>query len=71
MRRNCFLQPVIEGNIKGRREATRIRGKRRRKLLDDIKERIGYSHMKEEALDRIMWRVRFGRGFRTVIRKNT
>jgi hypothetical protein len=28
------------------------RGRRRRKLLDDLKERRGYSHLKEEALDR-------------------
>jgi hypothetical protein len=28
----------------------------RRKLLDDLKERRGYSHLKEEALDRTMWR---------------
>jgi hypothetical protein len=25
------------------------------KLLDDIKERRGYSHLKEEALDHTMW----------------
>jgi hypothetical protein len=35
-------------------------GKRHRKLLDDLKERRGYSHLKEEALDRTMWRARFG-----------
>jgi hypothetical protein len=29
-------------------------GRRSRKLLDDLKERIGYSHLKEEALDRTM-----------------
>ena len=38
-------------------------GRRRRKLLDDLKERRGYSHLKEEALDRTMWRDGFGRGF--------
>jgi hypothetical protein len=36
------------------------RGKRRRKLLEDLKERRGYSHLKEEALDRSMWRAGFG-----------
>jgi hypothetical protein len=30
------------------------RGRRPRKLLDDLKERRGYSHLKEEALDRSM-----------------
>jgi len=32
------------------------RGRRRRKLLDDLKETRGYSHLKEEALDRNKWR---------------
>ena len=50
---------------------TRIRGRRRKKLLDDIKDRRGYSHLKEEALDRTMWRIRFGGGFETGIRQNT
>jgi len=44
-------------------------GIRRRKLLDDLKERRGYSHLKEEALDRTMWTARFGRGFGTVARQ--
>jgi hypothetical protein len=37
--RNCLLQRVIEGKIKGRIEMTGRRGRRRRKLLDDLKER--------------------------------
>jgi hypothetical protein len=45
------------------------RARRRRKLLGDHKERRGYSHLKEEALDRTMWRVRFGRGFGPVVRQ--
>jgi hypothetical protein len=59
LRRNCFLQRVIEGKIEGGIEVTRRRGRRRRKLLDDIKERTGYSHLKEEALDSFMLRARF------------
>ena len=47
------------------------RGRRRRKLLDDLKERRGYSHLKEEALDRTMWGTRFGRGFGPVVRQTT
>ena len=47
------------------------RGRRRRKLLDDLKGRGGYAHLKEEALDRTMWRARFGRGFRPVLRQTT
>jgi hypothetical protein len=67
--RNYLLQQVIEGKIKGVIEVTGIRGRRRRKLLDDFKERRGYSHLKEEALDRTMWRPRFGRGFVPVVRQ--
>jgi hypothetical protein len=39
LRRNCLLQRVIEGKIKGEMEVTGRRGRRRRKLLDDLKER--------------------------------
>jgi hypothetical protein len=45
------------------------RGRRPRKLLDDLKERIGYSHLKEEAMDRTIWKARFGRGFGPVVRQ--
>ena len=56
---------------KGEMEVARRRGRRRKKLLDDIKDRRGYSHLKEEALDRTMWRHRFGGGFGPVVRQNT
>ena len=46
LRRNCLLQRVIEGKIKGRIEVTERRGRRSRKLLDDLKARRGYSHLK-------------------------
>jgi hypothetical protein len=72
VRRNCLLRQVIEGKIKGRLEVTGRRGRRRRrKLLDDLKERRGYSHLKEEALDRPTRRARFGRGFGPVVRQTT
>jgi hypothetical protein len=51
-------------------EVTKRRGRRSKKLLDDLKERRGYSHLKEEALDRTMWRNRFGGGFDPVVRQN-
>jgi hypothetical protein len=71
LRRNCLLQRVIKGKIQGRIEVTGRQGKRRRKLLDNLKERRGYSHLKEEALDRTMWRARFGKGFGPVVRQTT
>ena len=67
LRRNCLLQEVIEVKIKGQIEVTRRRGRRRKKLLDDLKDRRGYCQLKEEALDRTMWRNRFGRGFGPVV----
>jgi len=48
---------------------TGTRGRKRRKLLDDLKGRRGYSHLKEEALDRTMWRAGFGRSFGPVVRQ--
>ena len=69
--RNCLLLRVIEGKIKGGIEVTGRRGRRRRKPLDDLKERRGYTRLKEEALDRTMWRARFERGFRPVVRQTT
>ena len=48
LRRNCLLKQVIQGKIKGEMEVAKIRGRRRKKLLDDLKDRIGYSHLKEK-----------------------
>ena len=62
---------VIEGKIKGEIEVARRRGRRRKKLLDDLKDRRGYCHLKEEALDRTLWRHRFGGGFGPVVRHST
>ena len=71
LRRNCLLKLVIEGKIQGEMEVTRRGGRRRRKLLDDLKDRRGYSYLKEEALDPNMWRNRFRGGFGPVVRQNT
>jgi hypothetical protein len=68
LRRNCFLNHVIEGEIQGRIEVTGIRGRRRKQLLDVLEEKRGYLKLKEEALDRPLCRTRFGRGFGPVVR---
>ena len=47
------------------------RGRRRTKLLDDLQDSRGYSHLKGEALDHTVWRARFGRGFGPVVRQTT
>jgi hypothetical protein len=36
-------------------------------VCEMLGDRRGYSHLKEEALDRIKWRNRFGRGFGPVV----
>jgi len=69
--RNCLLQRVIEGKIKGEIGVTRRRGRRRKKLLYDLKERRGYSRLKEEAIDRTVWRALFGRRFGPVASQTT
>jgi hypothetical protein len=71
LRRNCLLQQVIGGKIQGGIEVTGRQGRRRRKLLDDLKEMRGYSHLKEGALDRTVWRACFGRGFGPAVRQTT
>jgi hypothetical protein len=69
LRRVCLLRQVIERKIKGGTEVTRRQGLRRRYLVDDVKERRGYPHLKEEALDRTVWRAGFGRGFGPSVRQ--
>jgi hypothetical protein len=60
---------VIKGKIKGGIDVTGRRGGRRRKLLDYLKERRGYSQLKEEFLDSAMCTARFGKGFGPVVRQ--
>ena len=69
--RNCLLKQVTEGKRKGEVEVTRRRGRRRKKPPDDLKDKRGYSHLKEEALDRSMWRNCFWRGVGPVVRQIT
>jgi hypothetical protein len=71
LRRNCLLKHVIEGKLEGRTEMTERRGRRRKQLLDDLKEKRRYWKLKDEALDRTMWRTRFGRGYGPVVRQTT
>jgi hypothetical protein len=43
--RNCLLKHIIEETIRG----TRMRGRRRKHLLDDLKEARRHCKLKEEA----------------------
>jgi hypothetical protein len=69
LRRNCLLKLVIEGKLEGRIEMTGRRGRRPKQLLDDLKENRRYWILKEEALDRTLWRSRFERGYGPVVRQ--
>jgi hypothetical protein len=69
LRRNCFLKRVIQKKIQGRKEVTERRGRRINQLLDDLKQRRGYCKLKEEALDRNVWRTIFGRVCGPVVRE--
>jgi hypothetical protein len=58
------LSRIIEGQITG----TRMRGRRRKQLLDDFKEARRYWKLKEEAQDRTLCRTKSGRGYGPVAR---
>jgi hypothetical protein len=62
LRGNWLLKHVIEGKLAGRIEVRGRRGRRSKQLLDALKETRGYWELKEEALDRTLWRTGFGRG---------
>jgi hypothetical protein len=44
-------------------------GRRRKQLLDDLKGKRRYWKLKEEALDRTLWRTRFGSDYGPVVRQ--
>jgi hypothetical protein len=65
MLRNCLLKHAIEGKV----EDTGIRGRERKQLVDDLKETKEFWILKGLALDRTVWRIRCGRGYRPVVRQ--
>ena len=73
MQRNMLLKHVIKGKIQGRIELMERGWRRRKQLLDDLKEMRGYWKLKAEALDHthILWRSQFWRDNGTVIRQTT
>jgi hypothetical protein len=66
LRRKCPLKHVIEGKKEGKIEGT---GRRRKQLLDYLKETRRYCQLKEEARYRTVWRTGFGRGYGPVVRQ--
>jgi hypothetical protein len=70
LRWNCRREHVIEGKIEGRIEERRRQRKRRKQLLVGLQEKGGYWKMKEETVDRTLWKIRLERGFGPSIRQN-
>jgi hypothetical protein len=58
---------IIECKIGG----TGRRGRRRKQLLDELKEARRYWKSKEEAQDRTIWGTQFGRGYGPVATQTT
>jgi hypothetical protein len=56
LRKKCLLSHIIEGKI----IRTRRRGRRRKQLLDDLKEARRYWKLKEKPQDRTLWRTHKG-----------
>ena len=69
--RNRLMKDVTGGKIKGRIEVSGRRGKIGKQLLDDLQKKRGHCKLEEEALDRNLWRTRYGRGHGSVVRQTT
>jgi len=67
--RNCLLKHLIERKIKGRIDVAGGRERRSKQLLDEPQETRGYWKLKEEALDRTVWRTGIGSGCSPIVRQ--
>jgi hypothetical protein len=70
-RRDCLLKHVIEGKKKGRIEVTEIRGRRRKKLLENFQEKrlleIERGSIRSHRMEKALWeRLRACRNIRVV-----
>jgi hypothetical protein len=70
LRRNCLLKHVIEVKVGGIAVKGR-RGGRSKQLQDDFKAKRVSLELKEEAVGRTLWTVRFGRDYGPVVREST
>jgi hypothetical protein len=62
LRRNCLLKHIIVGKT-AEIEVMRKQGRRRKQLLDKLKETKGYWKLKDDAQYGTLWRIRFGRDY--------
>ena len=69
LRRNYLPKHIIKGKTEEEIEVTVIRGRRHKQLLDDLMTMKGYWKLKDEALDRAVWRTGSGTGYEPVVRE--
>jgi hypothetical protein len=67
--RDCLLEHVMKGNMEWRVEVTGRRRRRRKHLLHDLKRKTEYCKLIEKALERPLWRTRFGWGYGPGVRQ--
>jgi hypothetical protein len=65
--RNCLLKHITEENIAGGIKVMGIQGRRRKQLLDYLKETRGYCKLKAEAAYRTVWKTCSGRSCGPVV----
>ena len=61
----------FEGKLERRLEMMGRLGRRRKQLLNGLKEKSRYWKLKEGAIDRTLWRTHSGRGYGHVVRQTT
>jgi hypothetical protein len=66
-RTNCLPKRIIEGKIGGRIEVSGRQGRRRKQLLDDLKETRGCWKLKAITLNCTLFRIRAERGCGPVV----
>ena len=64
---NCLLKRFVQGKIEGRMRVTGRRGRRRKKLLDDLNEKVKILEIEKETLDCILWRTGFVKAYRPLV----
>jgi hypothetical protein len=65
------LKHVTEGKIERRMDVMGRKRRRRKHLLDYLKEKRGHCKLKGKALDLTLWRTLFGRDCGPLVRQTT
>jgi hypothetical protein len=71
LRINCFLKHGIEGKVERKLNVTIRRGRRRKQLLDNLKETRRYRALKGETLGGTVLITHIGRGYGPLLTRAT